>query len=83
MKRKNVIMMVLAATMMVSAVPAYAAIKAEAKPEGTAVAVKAEAKPERAAVAVKAEAKPERANAVAIQYSQGRSMPEFPEVPFV
>jgi len=66
MNRKNVITMVLATSLMVTAVPMYSAIEADAKPERSAVAVKAEAKPERSAVAVKAEAKPER-SAVAVK----------------
>ncbi|WP_127529886.1 hypothetical protein [Paenibacillus kobensis] len=74
MKRKSVMMMALAATMMVAAFPVYAAVKAEAKPE-------------RVAVAVKAEAKPERAQAVAMQMQMqmgpDTNEPEIPEVPVV
>ncbi|GMK39695.1 hypothetical protein PCCS19_27500 [Paenibacillus sp. CCS19] len=70
MKRKSVIMTVAAAAMMAAAVPAY-------------VAVKAEAKPERTAVAVKAEAKPERALAVAGKIGPDSNQPDMPEVPLV
>jgi hypothetical protein len=87
MNRKNVITMVLA-SLMVTAVPMYSAIEAEAKSERSAVAIKAEAKPERSAVAVKAEAKPERAktdtNLISMAPNKpDTNEPDMPEVPFV
>ncbi|RAP73437.1 hypothetical protein [Paenibacillus montanisoli] len=80
MKRNIVMAMMLVASLMVSAAPAFAAAKAEAKPERT---VKAEAKPERT---VKAEAKPERtvkaeAKPERTMSSDGPTMPELPVVP--